>query len=192
VPFDELVLTTSPGATVSLLGDAASPALRRFAEGAAKVRAACLDVALAKDPRRHPAVMLGVDRPLYFSDHSLSADLAPEGGAVLHVARYLEPEEKVDPKAVRAELEGFLDLARPAWREHVVEARFAPAFTVMHAVPDASGNGLRGRPAVHEAGPDRVVLAGDWVGPTGLLLVASLESAGAAVAHLRDRARLAA
>lgn len=192
VPFEALVLTVGPRAATSLLGDAASAALRRFAEAAAPVRAACLDVALAEAALRDPALMLGVDRPLYVSDHGRTAKLAPDGGTVLHAARYLEPGARVDAKALRRELEEALERLRPGWRDRLAGAVHGPACTVMHAFPEASRGGLAGRPTVGAAGPPRLALAGDWVGPRGMLLSASLESAADAVAYLEERSRSAA
>jgi len=187
-----VILTLSPKACVSLLGEAAPPELRRFAETAAPVRAACLDVALRSLPRSAPKLVLGVDRPTYLSVHSSTAKLAPEGGAVIHVARYLAPDERVDPAVVRAELEAELDDAQPGWREVLVRARWSPALLVTHAIAEASQGGLAGRPRVDGTGVAGVMLAGDWVGPRGLLFDACLESARAAVASIATAARAAA
>ena len=49
----------------------------------------CLDVALSSLPDKDVLFALGVDRPLYFSVHSAHAKLAPEGGALIHVSKYL-------------------------------------------------------------------------------------------------------
>lgn len=180
---DGVVLTTSPKATVRLLGDAAPESLGAFAAEATAVRAACLDVALSTLPRPRPSLVLGTERPLYLSVHSHRARLAPPGGAVIHVARYLAPGDAIDAQELRGELEGLLDAHQPGWREVLVEARFSPAMTVMHALPEAARGGLAGRPRV-DAGPRGVALVGDWIGPDGMLLDAVLESARAAAEHL--------
>jgi phytoene dehydrogenase-like protein len=191
IACDELVLTLSPKAAAAAIGDDASE-LAAFSSRATAVRAACLDVALRSLPRAHPRLILGADRPTYLSVHSKFARLAPEGHAVIHVARYLSPDERVDPAKVRAELEGELDVAQPGWREHVIEARWSPAMTVMHALADVSTRGTRDRPSIDAAGVPGVYLAGDWVGPHGLLLDACLESARAVGMRLRESARAAA
>ena len=49
--------------------------------------------------------------------------------------------------------------------------------TVSHSLPLACEDGLAGRPAVSAAGHPNVFLAGDWVGPEGLLADASAASA---------------
>ncbi len=50
------------------------------------VTAACLDLGLTR-PGERP-VLFGLSEPLYLSTHCPPADLAPEGGAVVHVMRY--------------------------------------------------------------------------------------------------------
>ncbi|MEQ8455665.1 MAG: FAD-dependent oxidoreductase [Sandaracinaceae bacterium] len=175
---DAVVLAVGPKRAVSLLGAHAPASLRAFAEEAAPVRASHLDVALRALPRARPSLVLGADRPLYASVHSSYAEVAPEGGAVIHLARYLAPDERVDPAAARRELEAVLEQIQPGWRGHLVHARFAPASLVMHALPEARSGGVAGRPAALVT--PGVAVAGDWVGDTGLLLEASLASALAA------------
>lgn len=181
-----LLSTLSPRATVSLLGERAPAALRAFAEEATPLRAACLDVALRSEPRDHPSVVLDVDEPLYLSVHTHAARLAPEGGAVIHVARYLGLDEAPAP-GHRGQLEALLDQAQPGWREQVVEARFSPAFTVTHAAPLAAQGGTAGRPSVGAAGLANLFLAGDWVGPEGHLADACLLSARGAAEEMIAR-----
>jgi phytoene dehydrogenase-like protein len=192
IACDEVTVTASPKHTVALLGGAASEQLASFAARARATRAACLDVALRALPRPHPRLVLGIERPTYLSVHSKTAKLAPEGGAVIHVAHYLAPDEKVDPGALRRELERELDLAQPGWREQLIEANWAPAMTTMNAMPEASMGGTNGRPAVDASGVRGVYLAGDWVGPRGLLLDACVESALSVGESLRRTVRAAA
>ena len=192
IPCDSVVLTLSPKRVVRLLGDRAPDALRAFAREAPAARAACLDVALARLPERQPNVVLGIDRPLYYSVHSHFARLAPDGAAVIHAARYLAPGEHADSGAMRAELEELLDGLQPGWRDLVVEARWSPAMTVAHAIPEASRGGLGGRPDAGCVGRG-IALAGDWVGPRGMLVDAALFSAeDAARAIAGEAARAAA
>ncbi|MFX8612758.1 hypothetical protein ABTM13_20320, partial [Acinetobacter baumannii] len=49
------------------------------------------------------------------------------------------------------------------------EHRFLHRMVVTGGVPTPAGGGLAGRPAVDASGSARVFLAGDWVGPEGLL-----------------------
>ena len=74
--------------------------LFKAAKEAKPVRLVCLDVALSSLPDEDALFALGVDRPLYFSVHSAYAKLAPNGGALIHIAKYLgtsiEPKPRED------------------------------------------------------------------------------------------------
>jgi phytoene dehydrogenase-like protein len=120
---------------------------------------------------------LGVDRPLYFSVHSATAKLAPEGGALIQTAKYLPPEHRDSAEDIERELEGLLDLVQPGWRDAVIYRRFLPDMIVMNALPLASLGGTRGRPGPEVPDVKGLFIAGDWVGGEGLLVDASLASA---------------
>jgi phytoene dehydrogenase-like protein len=151
--------------------------LRKWADEALPVRAACLVFALNRLPNPRSLFALGVDRPLYCIVHSATARLAPEGGAVLHVMKNHSTGEATDPKADRKELEEMLDMMQPGWRGVLAHARFLPGITVSNAVVTASQGGLNGRPGPEVPGLDNLYVAGDWVGPEGMLLDASASSA---------------
>lgn len=148
------------------------------------VRAACLDLALRQPPRPRLRFAVGLEQPLYYSLHSAYARLAPEDGAVIHLARYLSPGERAGAE-VREQLEAVLDRLQPGWRAVVVQARFAPQLVVQHALPRADRGGLGGRP-VGMVRPG-LHLVGDWVGPEGMLADATLASARAAAAAIREQ-----
>jgi phytoene dehydrogenase-like protein len=173
---DAVVVCASPQLAASLLPGSAS--LAAVARDAVPVHAACLDLALSSLPKPRSRYALGVDRPLYFSVHSGSAALAPGDGAVLHALRYLDGSD-ADGDAER-ELEALCDRMQPGWRERVVERRFLPHMTVMHDLPRAAAGGLRGRAPVAVADAPGVFVAGDWVGPSGMLADAVVASAAAA------------
>ena len=79
-----------------------------------------------------------------------SPTCAPDGGAVLHVGRYLRPgEEHLDH---RAGLEAVLDLHQPDWRDHVVDARYVPRSMVSGDHARVATRGTAGRPRVDAAG----------------------------------------
>jgi phytoene dehydrogenase-like protein len=140
------------------------------------VTAACLDLGL----RGHrPALLFGVDEPLYLSRHCPPGDLAPDGGSLVHVMRYGARHAPTD----RAELDSFARLAGIT-DEQIVEERFLADMVVTHLLPTPE-QGLAGRPGVTSTGAEGVYLAGDWVGPTGWL-------ADAAMASGRQAGRLAA
>jgi hypothetical protein len=85
-----LVLATGPAAASAIV---TSDALAAWCGRAIPVKAACLDVALARLPNEKMTFALGVDRPLYFSVHSRTATVAPPGAALVSAMRYLPPNE---------------------------------------------------------------------------------------------------
>ena len=169
-----VILANGPKAASGLANDAS---LLAWVERATPVRVACLDLGLSRLPRPGTLFSLGIDQPLYFSVHSATARLAPEGTAMIHVAKYLPPDDDADSKATERELEEFVDLVQPGWRDALVQRRFLPAMDVVSALATAEDAGLAGRPGHDAAGVRNLFLAGDWVGPEGWLSDASLASA---------------
>lgn len=157
----------TPGAMSSMLGRAP------FDVGP-PVEAACLDLGTSVPSR--PGLLLGIDRPLYLSNHCPPARLAPSGRSMVHVARYLEPGDVTDSAAQKAELLGYAACAGLT-DEHIVEQRYLHRMTVVGALATADLGGLRGRPTCTDTGLPGVFLAGDWVGPRGHLVDAALASA---------------
>jgi phytoene dehydrogenase-like protein len=176
-PAGAVMSAASPQDAAVLVPSGHDGLLRRWADTAVPVKAACLDVALARLPRPRSTFALGIDHPLYLSVHSAVAKLAPAEGATIHVAKYLSPVAESDPKSEARELEALLDLMQPGWRDVVVQQRFLPSMVVSHALVTAAAGGAAGRPG--PAVPDiaNLYVIGDWVGPDGLLADASLASA---------------
>jgi phytoene dehydrogenase-like protein len=174
------VLAVPPPVAASLVRGDGAETLRGWAGELRPVKAACLDLGLRRlpDPRR--LFVVGIDRPLYFSVHSASARLAPEGAATIHVAKYLGPAP-ADAKAVEAELEAFCDVVQPGWRSEVVERRYLPSMLVTGALVEAG----RSRLGPEVGGAPSLFVAGDWVGRVSMI-------ADAAVASGREAGRLAA
>lgn len=175
IDADAVVIAAGPDAAAQLLDGPAGEVARGWAAAAIPVRAACLDIGLSRLPRPKATFALGVDRPLYLSVHSAVARLAPAGAAMIHVMKYGAGD--ADPHGEERELEGLLDLIQPGWRAVTVERRFLPNMLVSHALPTAEGGGLAGRPPIAVPGTDGVYVAGDWVGPAGMLADASMASA---------------
>lgn len=167
VDADAVILATEPGIAADLLP--ALPAFRRRVDSLLPIEAACLDLALTSLPVPKRTFGLGIDQPLYFSVHSAGAKLAPGAEAVIHVAKYLPIGEKNDPDADLAELEAYVDLLQPGWRERVLHRRYLPSMAVVHAAATAEMGGVAGRLAVDAPGVPGVFIAGDWVGPKGML-----------------------
>ena len=137
-------------------------------------------------PNPRATAAFGVDAPVYFSVHSAIARLTPEGGALIHVSKYLPPGEEAG-QAVRNELESLMEMMQPGWRAQVVHERFIPSLTVTHAQLTAARGGAWGRPASRLESFDNVSIAGDWVGPHGQLSDAATASAADAAKYLQAR-----
>jgi phytoene dehydrogenase-like protein len=131
------------------------------------VTAACLDLGLQG---HRPALVFGVDEPVYLSRHCPPGDLAPSGGSLVHVMRYGARQAGLD----RAELHRYARLAGITDGQ-IVEQRFLADMVVTHLLPSIE-QGLSGRPGVTSSGAEGVYLAGDWVGPTGWLTDAAMAS----------------
>jgi phytoene dehydrogenase-like protein len=163
-----IIAAGRPAAAIRLL-----PADPGWGDLGPEVTAACLDAGLRRVP--DPGYVLGIDVPAYASVQSPPARQAPAGQAVVAAVRY----GAIDAGADRAVLEAHL--ARAGVREEdVVTSRFLPRMVVAGAAPMAARGGLGGRPAVDATGLRDVYLAGDWVGPTGLIADAALASGQAA------------
>ena len=176
------VLALGPRDAAELVDHVDTP-LRAWADATTPIRAACLDLALRRLPRPADWFALGLDRPLYLAAHTRWADLAPGDGAVLHAMMYLPTEGGNAPHAIRAELESLVDTLQPGWRDHLVSARFMPSMLVSNAIAGVATSGTKRRPGPAVPGAEGLFVAGDWVGPFGMLADASLASAHRA-AHL--------
>ncbi|HTO55408.1 MAG TPA: FAD-dependent oxidoreductase [Myxococcota bacterium] len=177
VAADAVILALGPGEASELVDGGRNPLLASAVRACVPLRAACLDLALAKLPNPKRLFALGIDRPLYFSVHSAAARLAPEGGALVSVARYLGAEESPSRAELDAEFETLLDAMQPGWRAHVVTRKLLRDLLVAHDLPQARRGGLAGRASGAVTGISGLFLAGDWVGPEAMLADASLASA---------------
>ena len=149
------------------------------------VEAVCLQLALHRPPAT--PIVLGVDQPLYLSPHAPLARLAPPGGAMVEVMQYRAPGRDTDAESDRAELDGLRRLAGVE-DDEILDQRFLRRMTVAHTLPLARRGGLAGRPAIGAPEPPNLFLAGDWVGPCGML---GDDSAASALAAARAAVRLA-
>jgi phytoene dehydrogenase-like protein len=175
---DATLLALGPREASELARNVAS--LTQHAAEAIPVRANTLDLALERLPDGASDFALGIDRPTYFSLHSKAAKLAPEGGAVVHIAKYLPTDEMHGCDAIE-ELEEIADIAMPGWRPLEKRRQALRGMTVSNALVRWD----RGRPGVELADAPGLFIAGDWVGEHGMLSDASAASAVAAAAAIR-------
>jgi phytoene dehydrogenase-like protein len=154
------------------------------------VQAACFDLALRSIPIEDRRITLGIDRPLYLSFHTPYAKLAQNGGEVAHALLYLRRDEEGNSSETqRAELEAFVDRAQPGWRDSLFDSRYLHRMTVSNGFPGV-GQSLRDRQSVVVHDTPGLFLAGDTIGPVGLLADAGLASgivAGERAAHSFSR-----
>jgi phytoene dehydrogenase-like protein len=191
--YGAVIMTGGPADVAALPEWAGATPLAAWEAAARPVKAACLDVALARLPVAGSTFALGIDEPVYASVHTAFAKLAPGEGAVVHLAKYLPVGVESDPKADERTLEHVLDLLQPGWKDVLVARRFLPQLVVSHALVTATGGSLAGRPGPAVPGVGGLYVAGDWVGREGLLADASVGSAAeAARLVLEDRVRAAA
>ncbi|MEM9132643.1 MAG: FAD-dependent oxidoreductase [Actinomycetota bacterium] len=171
--FDGIVLAVGGPAITARTAGAVDRADALVAAAGPAVEAAVLELGVTQVPATR--FILGIDEALYGSVHSPPTDLAPAGHAVVCLARYLRPGEQHDAEETRAEL---TDLAHRMGVApgHIAAERYLHRMTVTNGVPLATGSGFAGRPDVDCLGDPQVMVAGDWVGPSGLLADASVAS----------------
>lgn len=178
-----VVAVGGPRTAAKLLDGPAAGVVHDWAERARPVRAATYELNLRGAPPGDHVWVLGIDQPVYVNVHShFSTGVAPEGGTLVQVLRYLGPGEP--SPAYRPEIEQTLDLALPRWRDDRVEDRYLPGLVVMHDTPAAANGGLAGRPGPLVPGVAGLAVTGDWAGTRGILADAVLASAKRAASAL--------
>ncbi len=184
VPADAVMVAATPEDVLRLLPHAAAPRFEAAVAATIPVYVACLDLALSGLPAPQHPVVFDFDQPRFLTVQSQFARLAPAGGAVLHAFVQQDPRQAADPHQARAELEAFLDEAQPGWQARTVERRFLPHILASAALPLAQQGGMAGRMPHRSQDIDNLFFAGDWVGPQGYLVDASLASARASARQL--------
>jgi phytoene dehydrogenase-like protein len=138
---------------------------------------ACLELGLRAPTSK--LIYFDLDEPLYYSVHCPPARLAPPGQAVAHAMRYLGADSP-SPAEARSQLEAHAAAAGVASGD-IVTSRYLHRMVASYAIPTAANGGLPGRPSVMIDESPRVFVAGDWVGPEGMLADAVFASASQAV-----------
>ncbi len=175
----------APAVIVAVGGPAATSAVvgHEFPHGVPSF-ASSLDLGLRQVPPHH--FVIGVDEPIYLSDHGRPAGMTPLGASSVSLAEYLTPGVEPD----RGRLEAFARRAGIA-AEDVVEARYLHRMTTVTAIATAAGGGLAGRADAPVPERPGVFVVGDWVGPRGHLtdavLASAEQAATAAIRHVERR-----
>lgn len=173
---DRVIMAVSPAACARLVPGAERTALRRWKEEARPSMVASLDLCLRKLPVPGRPFVLGIDQPLFFSNHSASAKLTDDGSVVVHVTKYhgLEPR---DPRADERAMEQFMDLVQPGWRQELVARQYLPHITVVPDYMHTCRSEVNLGPHVPEI--EGLFAAGDWASHDDELLADA--AAGSAV-----------
>ena len=173
-----VVIATDPHDASMLVDGGTHPYLRTLAETVQPVQVACLDVALRHLP---PAplhqVVLDLDQPRFLTFQSLVARIAPAEGGLIHTFKYLDPARPTNPQQDERDLEDLLDRVQPGWRAEEIKRVFLPHIEATSMLVTANGGGLSGRPDPQVEDISGLYLTGDWIGPEGYLVDASLASA---------------
>jgi len=181
-----VVLATGPRDASKLVGGGEHPALGRTVDGLVPARVACLDVALERLPSPDVPVVQDLDSPRFMTAQSLYSRVAPEGAAIVYTFKQLDPRTPGDPREDERDLEDLLDAAQPGWRDVLVDRQYLPRIEAVGALPTAESGGFAGRPGSRVPGLEDLYLVGDWVGPEGFLMDASVASARSAACSVLD------
>jgi len=189
VQASAVVVATGPRDAARLVDGGDDQSLHRIVNGLVPTRVACLDVALERLPFPDRPVVQDLDGPRFMTTQSLYSRVAPEGGALIYTFKQLDPRRPGDPREDERDLEELLDAAQPGWRDVLIKRQYLPRIEAVGALPTASGGGFAGRPGIEVPGLDNLYLAGDWVGPEGFLVDASVASAKRAAQLVRSQTR---
>ena len=185
---DHIISTLPPADNVRLVAGAEHTALRGWSEDARPVTAASLDLALRRLPVSGRNFVIGLDQPLFFSNHSRAAKLSDDGSIVAHLIKYNAADEQ-DARADEQLLLQTMDRMHPGWQQEVVAKQLLPHITVVHDYPHKGRRDRNPGPSVPEI--RGLYVAGDWASHNEMLADAAAASAERAVRQLiRDvRAR---
>lgn len=188
VNVGNVISTASPSETYKLLSDAADRTiLKQWKDQARPSVAACLDLGLRKLPERGRDFAIGLDQPIFFSHHTVNAQLSDNGTLVVHLVKYNGPREG-DPKADERLLTAVMNTLHPGWEQDLVARQFLPNITVVHDTLHRDRSSHFTGPAVE--GVRGLYVAGDWVTHGEMLADASAASAKRAATAILKSGRL--
>ncbi|SFS52687.1 NAD(P)/FAD-dependent oxidoreductase [Paenibacillus sp. BC26] len=174
ISITNVVSTASPSETYKLVPGAEATVLNQWKTEAVASMAACLDIGLKKLPVKEHEFALGLDQPIFFSNHSAHATMSDNGAVVVHLIKYNGPGES-DPKADEQQLLETMNWLQPGWENEVLAKQFLPNITVTQGYPRTGQKSKNIGPNV--PGIQGLYVAGDWAGHGELLADASVASA---------------
>src|SRR5690606_10225783 len=130
---EQLVVAGSPALADSLLG----PVLGgpRFAAGTRPLRLAALDIGL-RGPWPGPAAVFNLDEPIYLSQFSKFAAVAPEGHSLLSLAWYRRDcDDEIPAAQLRARLEHSIRRWLPDYRSALTAVQFMHEIVASYVRP---------------------------------------------------------
>lgn len=186
-----VIAAVGPAELGRLVDGSERMSIGRWKAAAQPLYAACLDVALRRVPHPERTFAIGLDRPLYYSNHSASVRLSDNGTHVIHLMKYGEGGGRPDAAADKKELSGLLELMQPGWEAESAASRFLPNLLVAHDARTVrhGGAGPAAEPAVPEV--RGLFAAGDWVGREDRLADAAMSSAKRAAEEIVRASRMA-
>jgi phytoene dehydrogenase-like protein len=171
-----VIIAASPRDASKLVDGGAYQPLRDIVNALIPAQIACLDVALSHLPNPRYPVVQDLEGPRFMSIQSVYSHIAPQGGALIHAFKQLDPEHLGDPHIDERDLEDLLDTVQPGWRDVLVKRVYLPHIEAIGMLPTVRSNGFAGRPGPRVPGLSNLYLAGDWIGE-GFLSDPSLGSA---------------
>ena len=159
-----VIVATSPRDAVKLVDGGNYPPLREIVEALVPARVACLDVALSRLPDPRYPVVQDLEGPRFLSTQSIYSRIAPQGGALIHAFKQLDPLHLGDPGEDERDLERLLDTVQPGWREVLVKRVYLPHIEAIGMLPTVHSGGYAGRPGPQVPGLSNLYLVGDWIG----------------------------
>ncbi len=176
VSASAVIIAASPRDATKLVDGGTYQPLRDIVDALIPARIACLDVALNHLPDPRYPVVQDLEGPRFISVQSVYSRIAPQGGALIHAFKQLDPEHLGDPREDERDLEDLLDTVQPGWRDVLVKRVYLPHIEAIGMLPTVRSNGYAGRPGPQVPGLSNLYLAGDWIGE-GFLSDPSLGSA---------------
>jgi phytoene dehydrogenase-like protein len=176
-----IISTAPPAETYRMVRDADRTVLRLWKDQARVSSAACLDLCLKRLPVASRNVVLGIDRPIFFTNQSKATKLTEDDSVVVHMIKH-NGTGGTDPKADERLLEQTMDLIQPGWQKEVVARQYLPNMTVAHDYMHIGRTDRFPGPAIPEI--KGLYIAGEWSSHGEILVDSAAASGRRAAQHL--------